>query len=123
MEALATILLLLLLTNPTQAAHKHKEAYYQKIDCDKKKGITEYKLPNSKRVDCLTKHKAIEHDWAVGKNYECLGQALYYSMMTKKKGVCSLILEKAGHMRYVNDIRKTIDYHNLDIELETIRGY
>ena len=67
---------------------KHqKESYYVKNRCDILMGKREYKLNDGKRVDCLTDKHAIEFDFAY-KYYECIGQALYYGMITKKTQMC-----------------------------------
>lgn len=93
--------LLIISTLPfnTYAKHTHYESYYQNIDCDKKKGIAEYKLENRRRVDCLTKKEAIEYDWQ-NKLFECLGQALYYGYKTNKKAVCALIVKENNSKEY-----------------------
>jgi len=69
------------------------------IDCQMKKGIPEHRLPNGRRVDCLTDKEAIEHDFQK-KAFECLGQALYYGYATGKDSVCALIVSEKGSKEY-----------------------
>lgn len=93
------ILIMTLLPIIAEAKHPHPESYYQKIDCTLKGGIAEYRLPNKRRIDCLTKEEAIEHDWQK-KLFECLGQALYYGYATKRKAVCALIVKEKNSKEY-----------------------
>ncbi len=82
-----------------EAKHRNYESFYQKKDCEKKGGIMEYRLFNSRRIDCLTEEEAIEYDFQK-KMFECLGQALYYGHVTKKRAVCSLIVSKKDSREY-----------------------
>lgn len=78
--------LLLLLTSSAFALEKD----YQKSWCDKVGGEMEVVLDDGARVDCLTRHYAVEfdfcHKWA-----ESIGQALYYGIKTGKKPAVVLI--------------------------------
>lgn len=84
--------LFILLFNSCDAKHLYLEKDYQNIWCTKNKGITEFRLPDCTRIDCLTKTHAIEFDFAE-KWAESIGQALYYSYMTNKKPGIVLIIE------------------------------
>ena len=86
-------------TFDAEAKSKHYEKYYQKKDCESKGGIMEYRLPNKKRIDCLTEQEAIEHDFQK-KVFECLGQALYYGYATGKDSVCALIVKNKNSKEY-----------------------
>ena len=56
-------------------------------------GKQEARLPDSTRVDCLLDGYAVEFDFAA-KWAECVGQAAFYSEMTKRGGICVLIQQK-----------------------------
>lgn len=68
------------------------EAYYQAAWCNER-GVTEYRLDDGARVDCLTKTHAVEVDFA-RKWAEAIGQALYYAAATDKKPGILLIVGK-----------------------------
>ena len=102
------------------AKHLHHEDYYQKLDCYNKGGIVEYKLQDKTRIDCLLEDEAIEYDFA-NKWYECIGQALYYSMKTQRQGVCILIVEKQDDNKYVDKAIQTIEYWRINIKIKTIQ--
>ncbi len=84
--------LCLFFVSPVFAAHSYLEKEYQNHWCQINSGVTEHILPDSTRVDCLTKDYAIEFDFA-SKWAESIGQALYYSHCTGKKAGVVLILE------------------------------
>lgn len=109
----------LISTHCAFAKHLHKERYYQDIDCKKKGGKVEYRLEDKTRVDCLTDNKAIEHDFA-RKWYECVGQALYYGMQTKRQPACGLIIEKSTDLEYFERAQTMITYWKLEVEIYTI---
>ena len=114
------IIILLLFTLPCEARHFYKEAVYQNYWCDQRQGITEYKLPDKSRVDCLLPDMAVEVDFA-RKRDECLGQALRYSAYTKKRPACLLIVEKEKEYKYVNQLRYTIRKKGLDVSIFVIK--
>lgn len=119
------LLITLLLTScswTTYAATKKNERYYQTIDCNKRGGVIEYKLPNKTRVDCLTDDFAIEHDFA-SKFYEGITQAMYYAMRTGKDAKVVLILKKKSDLRYVSRAKELIKFYYLPVEIEAIYGY
>lgn len=71
-------------------------------------------LPDKTRVDCLTDEYAIEFDFAV-KWAESLGQALYYSIMTKKKPGIVLIMEDPKDERYLKRLKVVADKLNIKV--------
>lgn len=105
----------LLLASPSQAAHLHKERYYQNIWCSEHHGQAEVSLPDQTRADCLTASHAIEFDFAP-KWYEAVGQALYYSLQTGKRGGIVLIMESPGDLNYWLRMNSTIKHFKLPID-------
>ena len=84
-------------------ARDYNEAYYQNKWCENK-GVTEYKLEDYTRVDCLTDTHAVEFDFAK-KWAESIGQSLHYARMTGKKAGIVLIIEKEKDFIYFNRIK------------------
>jgi len=113
-----TILATLLLSSNALAAHVHKEKEYQASWCARVGGVTEYRLEDGTRVDCLTDTHAIEFDFAP-KWAESIGQALYYSQMTGKRPGVVLIMENEGDARYLHRLNAVAKEH--DITVWTIR--
>jgi hypothetical protein len=91
MKHILLILLLSISLNAKYHKHIHKEKYYQIHGAKQLNGAIEYKIKGI-RVDILTKEYAIEVDFAK-KQYEAIGQALLYSIYTKKKAGIVLISE------------------------------
>lgn len=121
MKRLVIILFLLTLVNPVQAKHLYTEAAYQKIWCDKRGGVTEYRLNDKTRVDCLTDKYAVELDFAP-KWAECIGQALYYGKMTGKQPACVLIMERGEKdLKYLKRLRKAVYNKGLNMRTFTIK--
>lgn len=112
------LIFIAILASILQAKHIHKEAYYQKIICNKMKGQIEYVLPDKTRVDCLTNTYAIEFDFAE-KWAESIGQSLYYGAVTNRTSGVVLIMERGSRdMKYLTRFRKATN--DLDIILWTI---
>ena len=109
-----------LFTNLSHAKTKLKERDYQVVDCGRIGGSIET-LVDGGRVDCETKYSVIEYDFAK-KHHECLSQALYYSRITGKHGICSLIIESKKDFKYIKRIEDTIKYYNLKITVDTIEN-
>ena len=108
-------LIALLTISSLQAKHLHKEAYYQKIVCNKMNGQIEYRLPDKTRIDCLTKGYAIEFDFA-NKWAESIGQSLYYGTMTERNAGVVLIMERGSKdMRYLKRLNKVARDHNITV--------
>ena len=101
------------------AKHLNKEQVYQNVWCNERNGITEYKLEDKSRVDCLLPDSAVEFDFA-SKRDECLGQALRYGAYTNKKAACVLILENEKDKKYLNQLLYTIEANKLDVKVYTI---
>lgn len=98
------------------AAHLHKEAWYQDIFCTAMKGQKEYRLPDRTRVDCLTEEYAIEVDFAT-KWAEGIGQALYYGYRTNKKPGVLLITEQGKDYKYVKRLQVVAEKEGIVIWL------
>lgn len=91
---------------PAQAKHLYTEAEYQNYWCSKHGGITEYKLKDMTRVDCILPTQAVEFDFAK-KWAECIGQSLHYGLMTGKQPACCLILERGEKdLKYLKRLRR-----------------
>lgn len=99
---------------PAYASHIHPEKYYQELWCSAR-GISEYRLKDATRIDCLTPTHAIEFDFAP-KWAEAVGQSLYYAMMTNKKPGIVLILENPQKdCKYYERIKKLCEKYNIDL--------
>jgi len=109
-----TLLATLLFTSSALAAHLHKEKEYQEKWCARTGGVTEYRLEDGTRVDCLTESYAVEFDFAP-KWAESIGQALYYSLMTGKRPGVVLIMENEGDERYLDRLNSVAEKHNIKV--------
>ena len=70
-------------------------------------------------MDCLTATHAIEYDR--GSNWaEALGQALFYSAMTKKKAGIVLITSPKSKARYLKRLDMAIKVHDLKVDVFTL---
>lgn len=103
------IFLSLMLHTIAEAKHRHHEKYYQQKWCDDQFGVTEYRLPDSTRVDCLTYDYAVEFDFG-NKWAESIGQALYYGIRSGHVAGIVLILEKKSDIKYWNRLQRVV-YH------------
>lgn len=63
----------------------------------------------------LTPTHAVEVDF-VPKFYEAIGQALYYSLQTGRKGGIVLILEKKGEYKYWLRLNSVIEHFKPPID-------
>lgn len=109
-----TVFLYLTLIESAFAAHLHKEKIYQEAWCAKVGGVTEYRLDDGARVDCLTDEYAIEFDFA-GKWAEGIGQALYYAERTGRKPGVVLILEADGEERFLKRLNAVADRYLIKV--------
>lgn len=109
------LLILLTLWAPVVSAQKLREADYVERWC---KGIVEHRLPDRRRVDCLTETHAYEVDWA-HKWYEGLGQALSYSVATGLAPGVALIVGPRDE-RHVRRLREALKYYELDVDVQII---
>ena len=99
--------------------HKHSERSYQHAWCSAHNGIEEFQNEDYTRVDCLTEYNAVEFDFA-DKWAESIGQALYYQLMTGKKGMVVLILENPEkEIIYYNRVKKLSEKYNFETEYIT----
>jgi len=92
---------------------KLNEKFYQKRFCKKLNGVMEYRLPDTTRIDCLTKDYAIEVDFAK-KWAEGIGQGLYYGIETNKKAGVALIVGKKDN-KFLKRIKTVAKKHNIKI--------
>ena len=114
---LQIILIVTFLSVSVQAKRLNPESYYQNLWCNEQKGQIEYELDDLTRVDCLTKDKAVEFDFA-NKWAECIGQSLYYGIKTNKTPVCALIMENGkSDIKYL----KRLEEVSKKVEIEIIR--
>lgn len=104
MRIFIMLITILLMSTKCYAAKLYNEAYYQNLWCSRWNGISEYKLPDYTRVDCLTKNYAVEFDFAK-KWAEAVGQSLHYGMMTGKKPAIILIIERPKDFVYYNRLK------------------
>ena len=105
----------LLLTLSLEAKHLHKEKVYQEHFCQAYGGVTEYRLKDKTRVDCLIKDYAIEVDFAQ-KWAESIGQSLYYASQTSRKPAVLLIMEdKKKDQKYLDRLENVSKRHNINI--------
>lgn len=115
MKKIILALLALILTNiPIFAGRFYNEAYYQNLWCERWNGITEYKLPDHTRVDCLTKNYAVEFDFAK-KWAEAVGQSIHYGQMTGKKPAIILIIEQPKDFAYYHRLKKICAAHGITL--------
>lgn len=113
------LVIVLLMSTKCYAKHLYLEQDYQNYWCNKNHGVTEYKLQDFTRVDCLTDTQAIEFDFA-NKWAECIGQALYYGLMTEREPACVLILEKGNKdLKYLKRLQKVSN--KTEIKVYTIK--
>ena len=100
MYSMGKLVLLLLFLSSVAFADERE---YQNAWCASHGGITEYVLDDSTRVDCLTKHYAIEfdfdHKWA-----EAIGQSLFYALKTNRRPGIVLILGE-NEQRYLKRLQ------------------
>ena len=117
MRYFISILGIFLFAFPASAKHLYLERDYQNYWCGQKGGVTEYKLPDKTRVDCLTDKYAVEFDFAP-KWAECTGQAIYYGKQTNRTPACVLILENEKDVRYLKRLQSTVN--GIDFKIWTM---
>lgn len=110
-----SLLLLALSFTFVQAKHLHKEKDYQEHFCKVFGGVTEYRLKDQTRVDCLLDDYAIEVDFAQ-KWAESIGQSLYYASKTSRKAAVLLIMEDdVKDQKYLRRLEDVSQGHHIDI--------
>ena len=116
-KKLMIILILILVSTSANAKRLHKERWYQERECT---GITEYKLDDNTRVDCLTDEYAIEDDFA-NKWAEAIGQSLHYARKTGLKAGIHLIMEKESDEKHYKKLMDNINFYKLPIKVWIIK--
>jgi hypothetical protein len=102
-------LLTLLLTSCVHAQYMRHEAGYQKAWCDQKGGITEYRLPDGARVDCLLDDYAVEFDFAEEWS-EAIGHASLYADVTgRDPGIVLIMVDPEKEYKYLLQLLKGIE--------------
>lgn len=97
-------LLLCAVSTGVEAAHSFPEKVYQEQWCAEHGGVTEYRLDDLARVDCLTDEYSVEFDF--GRKWaESIGQALFYAEKTGKRPGVVLILESRDDDRYLKRLQ------------------
>lgn len=109
--------LLLMMMNTAHAKKLHHERWYQDFQCNALKGHSEFRPAKDRwvRIDCELPNYSVEVDFASGKQYEAVGQALYYSLLTGKKAGIWLIVEKHSDMKHAVRMVRNIRGNNLNI--------
>lgn len=82
-------------------------------------GITEYRLKDNTRVDCLTDDVAQEFDYSY-KWAEAIGQSLYYGHMTNRYPSIVLIMKGRSAHKHLKRLQETIKAYDLPIEVTTV---
>jgi len=72
-------------------------------------------MPDGSRCDCVTVSHAIEIEFAV-KWAEAIGQALFYSLQTGKRGGIVLIVERDSELRFWIRLNSTIQHFGLPLD-------
>ncbi len=109
-----TLFLLLLVLN-LHAKHLNKEKVYQDHFCKQFGGVSEYRLKDKTRVDCLLNDYAIEVDFAK-KWAESIGQSLYYASQTSRKAAVLLIMEDLQKdEKYLRRLQDVSQKHGIEI--------
>lgn len=98
-----------------QARHLNKEKVYQDHFCKQFGGVSEYRLKDRTRVDCLLDDYAIEVDFAQ-KWAESIGQSLYYASQTSRKAAVLLIMEDLQKdEKYLRRLKDVSLKHGIEI--------
>ncbi|MBQ9688488.1 hypothetical protein IJV79_02500 [bacterium] len=119
MKKLVLTLLCLAFCGASCFASEHYESSYQYAWCSAHNGVAEVENPDKTRIDCLTDTHAVEFDFA-HKWAEGIGQALYYSYISGKKGMVVLILENPKkEMVYFCRVQALAKIYNFDVEYVT----
>ena len=102
-----------------QSVHAiENEDYYNRQFCIQESGQAEYRLPDRSRIDCLPSTHAYEADWDDGlKDYESIGQSLYYAAETGKKPGILLLVRKKNSDKHIRKVRRVIESWSLPIKL------
>lgn len=115
---LVVVSMFVFLSLPVFAKHLHTEAEYQQAWCSARGGVMEFELSDKARVDCMAtidnEDYAIEFDFSRGaKIYECIGQSLYYALMTGRKAGAVLIVEEPKDYFYLKRFQKVAEKYGI----------
>ena len=124
MKLLLTVVIVGFSALPSFAKHLYTETEYQQAWCNAQGGIIEYRLPDYTRVDCMANiagiDYAIEFDFSRGtKVYECIGQALYYGLVTGRKPGAVLIIEEEKDYVYLERFQKVANFYGITFWIMT----
>jgi hypothetical protein len=115
--ALLLMALILVCTSTVIATEReHDEKWYQTRWCEDRGGLTEVRLPDGTRCDCLTGAYAIEFDFG-DHFYQAIGQSLHYAMQAYRQAGIVLILETAEDLRFWLRLKAIILYFDLPINV------
>lgn len=106
--------LLIALTISLQAKHLHKEKFYADRFCASVGGMSEFYLRDKTVADCMTKHYAIEVEFAE-KFYQGIGQALHYSIVSGRKPAVYLIIENRKDYRYLDRLERIAEKYDIKV--------
>ena len=109
--AILFLIIVLSIWDSMAAKNLHPERWYQEQHCE---GVTEVRLPDRTRVDCLLEEYAIEYDFG-SKWAEAIGQSLHYGRMTQRKAGIVLIMESNKDEKYYRRLMDNIAFYNLPI--------
>ena len=98
--------------NQAHSKHILPEKYYQNEWCQQNNGISEVKMIDNTRIDCLTNTHAVEFDFAP-KWAEAIGQSLHYSRLSGKKPAIVLIIEKDNDFKHYNKIKPLCEEYEI----------
>lgn len=115
MRILYLTIIFLIISSPAFCQHQYLEKEYQSAWCSANRGITEYRLTDGARVDCVTQTHAIEFDFA-NKWAESIGQSLYYGKsLCKNAGVVLIMENPAKDVRYLKRLKAVADLYNITV--------
>ncbi|USE37798.1 hypothetical protein [Endozoicomonas sp. SCSIO W0465] len=110
------IFALIMATSPTVIRAQPAESWYQQVWCEGMDGKIEHRLPDGRRIDCLTDQYAIEIEFA-RKWQEAIGQSLNYSMLTGKKAGIVLVLKATEDQTHWQQLLTVIEHYTLPIKV------
>lgn len=115
MRILCLLITFLISLSPAFCQHQYLEKDYQNVWCSANRGVTEYRLTDGARVDCVTQTHAIEFDFA-NKWAESIGQSLYYGKsLCKKAGVVLIMENPQKDFRYLKRLQSVADIYNITV--------
>lgn len=112
------LFLILIISSCSIYPGKKNERYYQTRWCKARKGKIEVSVSEGDRkyrVDCVTRHYAIEFDYA-GK-WEALEQALQYGRLTKKRPGIVFICKSPKDKEKITRTLRNIRFYKLPVRV------